>query len=850
MVYRVQWYIQNYNPLSHSTLKGKLDYCILQILESVENIKVFGTITLVNTPFLKDGANMRWAALLWTVGCRANTIVATDKPVEDEVVLEDADGDGYFGDEDCDDQNAQVHAGVEEICDGIDNNCNGEIDEGVLTIFYIDEDGDGFGNPDVSDEFCSRPEGYVPSASDCDDADPNAFVGNNETCDGIDNNCNGEIDEGVGDVYFADQDGDGFGNADNTAVMCELEEGFTTVQGDCDDTNADVYPEAEELCDGIDNNCDGVSDDANLQIWYQDADGDGFGLEESAVETCLELPGYVTQGGDCDDGEATVSPAETEICDGIDNNCDGITDDDAVNRITWYQDGDGDGFGDTSVVLESCTQPNGYVGQNGDCDDALSQVSPTGIEVCDGLDNDCDGLTDDQDTGLQNPPTWYLDADGDGFGVDTVTMQACTAAPSFIGQGGDCNDLDALISPDGIEVCDLADNNCDGQIDEGVELTFYYDGDGDGYGIVSNSTEACIAPNSYVDNADDCNDAVPEAYTNAAEVCDGIDNDCNGQADEGVLLDWYLDLDGDGFGSSGFVLQACTAPSSDYVMTGGDCDENNTSFYPGAPEGCADLDQNCDGTVDNDADLDGYSAYSCGGSDCDDADASIFPNAQGVCPLGTDCLDILQQGYTTSGVYTIDPDGHNTGLDAEDVWCEQQAYGGGWTRYGTNDPNTSLWNTTNIRDAIGFGTLNGEDYKSELASSGVLFTDLMFTDEILYAVYENVSDGSMMYYEWSASIPRYNCAPQSGYEWPMTQGNLGGGQLCTTSLYMHPIDRDGYSNCNPNAQWAGNATGPTWSLYNNGGCPLDDPSGSTYILGTPNGGLPWSDTGALYMYIR
>ena len=84
----------------------------------------------------------------------------------------------------------------------------------------------------------------------------------------------------------------------------------------------------------------------------------------------------------------------------------------------------------------------------------------------------------------------------------------------------------------------------------------------------------------------------------------------------------------------------------------------------------------------------------------------------------------------------------------------------------------------------------------------------------------------------------------------MTQGNLGGGQLCTTSLYMHPIDRDGYSNCNPNAQWAGNATGPTWSSFNNGSCPLDDPGGTTYIYGTPNSRLPWSDVTPLYMYIR
>ena len=128
----------------------------------------------------------------------------------------------------------------------------------------------------------------------------------------------------------------------------------------------------------------------------------------------------------------------------------------------------------TTAVLEACAQPTGYVSQNGDCDDALSYVYPNAAEVCDGVDNDCNGFTDDQDSAIQNAPTWYLDADGDGFGLDTVSMQACVAAPSFISQGGDCDDLDALISPDGIEICDQVDNNCDGQIDEGVELDLLF----------------------------------------------------------------------------------------------------------------------------------------------------------------------------------------------------------------------------------------------------------------------------------------------------------------------------------------------------------------------------------------
>ena len=788
--------------------------------------------------------------VLTAVACRSNTIVTEDKIFENEVVLEDADGDGFFEDEDCDDQNAQIHEGVEEICDGIDNNCNGEIDEGVLTVFYLDADGDGFGDATNSEEYCTRPDGYVPSASDCDDANANVFIGNNEECDGIDNNCNDEIDEGVGDIFYVDADGDGFGDIDQSTLLCEPTEGYSHENTDCDDLNDAIYPGAEELCDGLDNNCDGVSDDANLQVLYQDNDGDGFGTEQSAVETCLDLEGYVLQGGDCADTVPEVFPTATELCDAIDNNCDAVVDDDATDRLTWYIDADSDGYGNIGQSVLSCGQPTGYVSDFSDCDDTNALALPTGVEICDGFDNDCDGLADDQDPNVQNASTWYLDADVDGFGLDTVTTVSCLAPPSFIAQSGDCNDLNASISPNGIEVCDEVDNNCDGQVDEGVELTFYYDFDGDGYGVSNNTVQACEAPTSYVDNADDCNDTVPEAYSNAIEVCDGIDNNCNGQADEGVLLDWYLDFDGDGFGSNSYTLQGCTSPATGYVSDGNDCDETDPNFFPGAQEGCVDIDQNCDGLVDNDLDGDGYSDYDCGGSDCDDSDGLIFPDITGVCPLGTDCLDIYQQGYTTSGLYTIDPDGHNLGAAAEEVWCEQQMYGGGWTRLGTNDPNTSLWNTTKIRDLTGFGTLNGEDYKSEVAFTGVLFTDIMFTDEILYAVYENIGDGTMTYYEFSASVPLYNCAPQSGYEWSMTQGNLGGGNLCSTNLYVHPIDRDGYSNCNANAQWAGNGVGPTWSVYNNGGCPLDDPSGSTFIAGTPNNGLPWSNTDSLYMYVR
>ena len=173
----------------------------------------------------------------------------------------DGDGDGYFSQEDCDDSNAQVNPSASEVCDGIDNDCNGEVDEGVLEMFYQDADEDGYGDPDSSIESCVSPEGYVPFSSDCDDGDPAVYPSAEELCDGIDNDCNGEVDEDVGGVYFLDRDEDGFGDDGSTVLMCGLATGFSEVGGDCDDRNATVNPAAEELCDELDNDCDLFTDE-------------------------------------------------------------------------------------------------------------------------------------------------------------------------------------------------------------------------------------------------------------------------------------------------------------------------------------------------------------------------------------------------------------------------------------------------------------------------------------------------------------------------------------------------------------------------------------------------------------
>ncbi|MEC7949447.1 MAG: MopE-related protein [Myxococcota bacterium] len=243
----------------------------------------------------------------------------------------------------------------------------------------------------------------------------------------------------------------------------------------------------------------------------------------------------------------------------------------------------------------------------------------------------------------------------------------------------DCDDDDASVHPGALEICDGVDNDCDDQIDEDVLDTWYADTDADGYGDPERSVEACDGPPGHVPTGTDCDDAEPSTYPSAPEVCDGTDNDCDGQLDDGLLQTWYIDADGDGFGETTATVEACEAPAN-AVLIDGDCDDSNPAYNPDAALGCDGEDYNCDGLVDNDGDRDGYAAGTCGGNDCDDTDASIRPDGTGDCALGLTCDDILDMGRSVGdGHYFIDPDGYATGLDPFEVYCDMTTDGGGWT---------------------------------------------------------------------------------------------------------------------------------------------------------------------------
>jgi hypothetical protein len=331
----------------------------------------------------------------------ADTDTDSDTDTDTDI---DGDADGY-GADDCDDANADVHPGADEHCDGVDEDCDEDVDEAAVdgTVWYVDADGDGFGGDETVTD-CTEPKGYTANSDDCDDEHAEAHPGAAEIWyDAIDGDCLGGND--------FDQDGDG-----------------SALAVDCADTDKAVHPGVDELCNGIDDDCDDATDEdaIDASIWYADEDGDGYGVEDTTLPSCGEPKGeWAAVAGDCDDADGSRNPGEAEVCaDGIDADCDGFDNcridatsadatldgESALDTAGWTVGGagdmDGDGILDVFAGAPGATSEAGaaYVVlgplSDGDLSSAVARIEGSaaadraGTAMAGGADLDDDGTPD------------------------------------------------------------------------------------------------------------------------------------------------------------------------------------------------------------------------------------------------------------------------------------------------------------------------------------------------------------------------------------------------------------------------------------------------------------------------
>jgi hypothetical protein len=531
------------------------------------------------------------------------------------------------------------------------------------TIWYADTDGDGFGNLSVTQTGCVQPTGFVSNSTDCND--------NNAALNAV-------------TTWYQDSDGDGYGNLAITLQNCGQPVGYVANSTDCNDAASAVNPGAVEVYNGIDDNCNNTVDEGFTPLnYYLDNDGDGVGGATFVVNVTSPGPNYTLTTGDCNDNNSNIFPGNTEICDNLDNDCDLLIDE-GLTFVSYYQDLDGDSYGNASVMLSSCTPPLGYVLNSTDCQDNAATINPAAFDIPgNGIDEDCSGL-DAPIVAAQLGLYEFTQAlAACPVLADTVTAQPTNASFSiYTNQGGTCTaaanvfnnntwGTGSAVNLNNYNEFSVQADSCFGL--SLTKLTFTHK--------VSNvNTIPTWHLRSNVDNyaADIASDSITSnlilsdtvllgsAFATLNQVTfrfyiTGISTTGATWRNDNVSLwgfintvqpqTFFQDSDGDGFGNANNTLLSCTLPLG-YTSNNTDCNDNDSLINPLT-------------TWFVDADLDGF------GNPNNFVTSCIQPAGTSI--NGLDCDDSNPQLNLVVGYY-VDADGDGFGDDATGVvTCAQPA---------------------------------------------------------------------------------------------------------------------------------------------------------------------------------